>query len=44
MIIFNQKDWLKLYLKINTELRQEAKINFGKDFFKFMNDAVFGKL
>ena len=28
---------------MKTELKQKAKNNFGKDFFKFMNPAVFGK-
>ena len=27
---------------MNKELRKEAKNNFGKDFFKLMNDAAFG--
>ena len=40
---FNKKDWLKPFIIMNAELRQKAKNNFEKDFFKLMNNYVFGK-
>ena len=43
MIQLNQKPWLKPYIDMNTKLKQKAKTNFEKDFFKQMNKAVFGK-
>ena len=42
-ISFNQSPWMEPYIKKNTELRKTAVNSFEKDFFKLMNNPVFGK-
>ncbi len=42
-ITFVEQAYMKKYIDLNTELRKRGTTDFEKDFFKLMNNSVFGK-
>lgn len=42
IIKINQSSWLADYITLDTEMRIKADNEFKKNFFKLMNNSVFG--
>ena len=40
---FNEAPWIEPYIRMNTEFRKKSRSAFEKDFYKLMNNSVFGK-
>ena len=43
VICYQQSSWLAKYINLNQQLRAAANNEFEKDFFKLMNNSVYGK-
>lgn len=42
-VMYREKTWMKSYIEFNSNKRAKSKNDFEKDFYKLMNNAVYGK-
>ena len=42
-VSYRASAWMRSYIELNTSLRAKCTTDFEKDFFKLMNNSVFGK-
>jgi len=43
VVLFTERPWLEPYIRFNTEKRARATTKAAKEFYKLLNNAVFGK-
>jgi len=43
VLTFKQSPWMYKYINFNTEKRRECTTQFDKDFFKLLNNSIYGK-
>src|SRR5690606_35405777 len=43
IVRFDQKDFIRPYIELNTELRKRSKTKFEKNIFKLLNNSLYGK-
>jgi len=43
VLTFKQSPWMRKYIEFNTNKRRECKTQFEKDFFKLLNNSIYGK-
>ena len=44
ILSYSQRKWLKPYIEFNSNERVKAKDSFSKDYFKLLNNSLYGKM
>ena len=40
---FKRKPWFRPYIEMNTKMREQSKNKFEENFYKLMNNSIYGK-